>query len=86
MNCALAITRTGPVAIPPAITGGPFGAVTTEYDFLDILLDELAERGLSYEAAVVKDEFDFEAPAVNEPVAKDEFNFTAPPGTKIIKP
>ena len=35
----------GPVAIPPALTGGPFGAVTTEYDFLEILLDELDGEG-----------------------------------------
>jgi hypothetical protein len=67
--------RTGPVAIPPAITGAPFGAVTTEYDFLEILLDELSERGLSYEAAVVKEEFDFEAPADENNVDND-----APPG------
>jgi endonuclease/exonuclease/phosphatase family metal-dependent hydrolase len=67
--------RTGPVAIPPAITGGPFGAVTTEYDFLEILLDELRERGLDYEVAVTKDEFDFEAPADENNVDND-----APPG------
>jgi endonuclease/exonuclease/phosphatase family metal-dependent hydrolase len=67
--------RTGPVAIPPAITGGPFGAVNTEYDFLQILLDELAERGLDYEPAVIKEEFDFEAPADENDVDND-----APPG------
>ena len=67
--------RTGPVAIPPAITGGPFGAVTTEYDFLEILLDELEARGMSYEPAVAKDEFDFEAPADENDVDND-----APPG------
>jgi endonuclease/exonuclease/phosphatase family metal-dependent hydrolase len=67
--------RTGPVAIPPAITGGPFGAVTTEYDFLEILLDELEARGMSYDPAVVKDEFDFEAPADENDVDND-----APPG------
>ena len=34
---------------PTALTGGPFGAVTTEYDFLEILLDELEARGMSYD-------------------------------------
>ena len=67
--------RTGPVAIPPALTGGPFGAVTTEYDFLEILLDELEARGMSYDPAVVKDEFDLEAPADENNVDND-----APPG------
>ena len=67
--------RTGPVAIPPAVTGAPFGAVTTEYDFLQLLLDELSARGMSYTPAVVKEEFDFEAPADENDVDND-----APPG------
>jgi endonuclease/exonuclease/phosphatase family metal-dependent hydrolase len=33
------------------------GALTTRYDFLQILLDELAERGASYEAAAVNAHF-----------------------------
>ncbi len=40
-----------------------FTATTTKYDFLQILLDELKAKGLRYKPAVVKDEFDFEAPA-----------------------
>ncbi len=40
-----------------------FTATTTKYDFLQLLLDQLEARGLDYEPAVVKDEFDFEAPA-----------------------
>jgi hypothetical protein len=68
--------RTGPVQIPPAVSGGPFGAVTTEYDFLQLLLDQLDARGMSYTPAVIKEEFDFEAPADENDVDND-----APPGT-----
>ena len=71
----VALWRSGPVAIPPAITGQPPTATTVEYDFLQILLDELSERGARYEAAVVKEEFDFEAPADQNNVDND-----APPG------
>jgi endonuclease/exonuclease/phosphatase family metal-dependent hydrolase len=41
---------------------GEFLATETRYDFLQILLDELKARGLKYKPAVVKTEFDFEAP------------------------
>ena len=68
--------RTGPAAIPPAVSGGPFGAVTIEYDFLQLLLDQLSARGLSYSPAVVKEEFDFEAPADENNVDND-----APPAS-----
>ena len=68
--------RTGPAAIPPAVSGGPFGAVTVEYDFLQLLLDQLSARGLSYSPAVVKEEFDFEAPADENNVDND-----APPAS-----
>jgi endonuclease/exonuclease/phosphatase family metal-dependent hydrolase len=67
--------RTGPVAVPPAVSGNPPTALTTEYDFLQMLLAELDARGLSYRAAVVKEEFDFEAPADENNVDND-----APPG------
>ena len=39
-----------------------FAAQTTKYDFLALLEAQLDARGLNYEAAVVKPEFDFEAP------------------------
>lgn len=42
---------------------GEFLATETRYDFLQILLDELRAKGLKYKPAVVKTEFDFEAPA-----------------------
>jgi endonuclease/exonuclease/phosphatase family metal-dependent hydrolase len=41
---------------------GEFLATETRYDFLQILLDELKAKGLKYKPAVVKTEFDFEAP------------------------
>lgn len=67
--------RTGPVGLPPTVFNTPFNAVTTRYDFLEILLDELSERGLAYEPAVVKEQFDFEAPADANDIDND-----APPG------
>jgi hypothetical protein len=41
---------------------GQFTAVTDKYNFLQILLAGLEDRGLNYEIAVEKVEFDFEAP------------------------
>jgi hypothetical protein len=58
--------RTGP---PPTLQApyaqgpnGNFTATTDKYNFLQILLGALEDRGLSYEIAVEKVEFDFEAP------------------------
>jgi hypothetical protein len=81
--------RTGPTAIPPAISGAPPTAVTTEYDFLALLDAQLDALGMNYEAAVVKEEFDFEAPADendvdndappafnSDPTTNDESNFS----------
>ena len=42
-------------------TGSP--ATTVRYDFLQLLLDEMAARGANYSVAVVQDEFDQELPA-----------------------
>ena len=70
-----ALWRTGPVAIPPAISGAPPTALTVKYDFLQNLLDELKKRGMKYKVAVVQDEFDFEAPTDYNNVDND-----APPG------
>jgi hypothetical protein len=58
--------RTGPAPTlaHPYAQGpeGEFLATETRYDFLQILLDELKAKGLKYKPAVVKTEFDFEAP------------------------
>ena len=58
--------RTGP---PPTLEApyaqgpnGIFTATTDRYNFLQILLGALEDRGLNYEIAVEKVEFDFEAP------------------------
>ena len=58
--------RTGP---PPTLQApyaqgpnGNFTATTDKYNFLQILLGALEDRGLNYEIAVEKVEFDFEAP------------------------
>ncbi len=40
-----------------------FSATETKYDFLALLQAQLTARGLDYEPVVVKEEFDFEAPA-----------------------
>lgn len=45
-----------------AIAGGTTPAETVVYDFIEILLDELASRGLSYEVAVSQDLLDVELP------------------------
>lgn len=56
--------RTNPTPAGPAQgEGATFTATDTRYDFLQLLLDQLSARGASYTAAVVKTEFDFEAPA-----------------------
>jgi endonuclease/exonuclease/phosphatase family metal-dependent hydrolase len=58
----VALWRTGPFNVDAALDNAPV-ATDVKYDFLDILLDELEAKGLSYKPAVVKEEFDFEAPA-----------------------
>ena len=56
--------RTNPTAGGPAQgPDGQFTATTDKYNFLQILLDALEDRGLNYEVGVEKVEFDFEAPA-----------------------
>jgi hypothetical protein len=66
----VALWRTGPAAIAPAVPGPPV-ATTVKYDFLQILLDELKAAGLRYKVVVVKEEFDFEAPADYNDVEDD---------------
>jgi hypothetical protein len=58
----VALWRTGPVNFGP-LAGGPKTATTVRYDFLQLLLDQLNQRGETYRAVVVEPEFDFEAPA-----------------------
>ena len=60
----VALWRTGPVQIRRrGLAGGPFGALTVEVRLPELLLDQLRRAGMNYKVVVVKDEFDFEAPA-----------------------
>jgi len=58
----VALWRTGPPDGPPALGGTP--ATDVALDFLEILLDALADRGLDYDAVVVQQEADLEAPTL----------------------
>jgi len=58
----VALWRTGPPDGPPAFGGAP--ATDVAFDFLTLLLDALAERGLTYDAVVVQQEADLEAPTL----------------------
>jgi endonuclease/exonuclease/phosphatase family metal-dependent hydrolase len=77
--------RTGPVDLPPTIANPPrpFGATTVTYDFLDLLLAQLKQRGMNYKAAVVGTEFDFEAPADYNNVDNDAPSGTSPGGVNF---
>ena len=60
-------------------TGAPFDPSPAEnvtYDFLQLLLDELAERGLNYAPVAVKTNFDAEVPAVFSPTMAFDVRFT----------
>jgi endonuclease/exonuclease/phosphatase family metal-dependent hydrolase len=59
--------------------GAPFDpspAETVTYDFLQLLLDELAARGLYYEAVAVQTNFDAEVPAVFSQTLAFDVRFT----------
>jgi endonuclease/exonuclease/phosphatase family metal-dependent hydrolase len=58
----VALWRTAPPSVGPVLTGKP-EATTVKYDFLKLLLAQLNRTNTLYKAAVVQDEFDFEAPA-----------------------
>src|SRR5215204_1975958 len=54
----------------------PSSATTVTYDFLQLLLDELAAHGLHYEAVAVKTNFDAEVPAVFSQTLAFDVRFT----------
>ncbi len=54
--------RHGPLQVQPELLGVP-NAEITDYDFLEILLDALAERGAAYEAVSIAARADVEAPS-----------------------
>lgn len=59
--------------------GAPFdpsSAETVTYDFLQLLLDELAARGLRYEAVKIQTNFDAEVPAVFSQTLAFDVRFT----------
>ena len=58
----VALWRTATPASLNPVFSGP-SATTVRYDFLQLLLDQLAAREQNYTAAVIQEEFDFEAPA-----------------------
>jgi endonuclease/exonuclease/phosphatase family metal-dependent hydrolase len=65
--------RHGPLQLEPANVGVP-NAGTTDYDFLQILLDALAARGAAYEAVSIAPRADVEAPSftgTGSPDARD---------------
>lgn len=66
----VALWRTGPATIAPLL-GGPNTASTVRYDYLQMLLDELAARGDDYEPVAIQQEFDLEAPANENGVRGD---------------
>ncbi len=63
----VALWRSGPLELPPPLgTSGGFGtpnAETVDYDFLQILLQDLRQEGVPYKAVVVQEESDVEAPS-----------------------
>ena len=59
----VALWRTGPPSLCAALGLQSPSASTVRYDFLELLLDQLAARGVHYEPVAVGNEFDFEAPA-----------------------
>ena len=62
----VALWRSGPLELPP-----PFGTTTlgtpnaqqVDYDYLQLLLQDLRQEGTPYKAVVVQDEMDLESPA-----------------------
>lgn len=61
----VALWRHGPLQLNQV---GVSNAQTVDYDFLQILLDDLAERGTSYVAASIANRADVEAPSFTGPI------------------
>ena len=59
----VALWRHGPLELPGSGSPGALNATTVDYDFLQILLDDLRKEGVPYKAVVVQQESDVEAPA-----------------------
>jgi endonuclease/exonuclease/phosphatase family metal-dependent hydrolase len=66
----VALWRSGPADFSPTPN-----AETVEYDFLAILLEELAQRGKSYEAVAIVENTDAEAPRIG-PTGLEDIRFT----------
>ena len=59
----VALWRSGPIELPPTGAVGVPNATHVDYDFLQILLDELRATGVSYRTVSVQNESDVEAPS-----------------------
>ncbi|MFC7363390.1 endonuclease/exonuclease/phosphatase family protein [Nocardioides astragali] len=62
----VALWRSGPLELPPPFGSTPLGtpnAQEVDYDYLQLLLQDLRQEGVPYKAVVVQDEMDLESPA-----------------------
>lgn len=62
----VALWRSGPLELPPPFGPTPLGttnAQQVDYDYLQLLLQDLRQEGVPYKAVVVQDEMDLESPA-----------------------
>lgn len=62
----VALWRSGPLELPPPFGSTPLGTTNAEhvdYDYLQLLLQDLRQEGVPYRAVVVQNEMDMESPA-----------------------
>ena len=62
----VALWRSGPLELPPPLGSTPLGTTNAQhvdYDYLQLLLQDLRQQGTPYKAVVVQDEMDLESPA-----------------------
>lgn len=62
----VALWRSGPLELPPpfgSTTLGTTNAEQVDYDYLQLLLQDLRQEGVPYKAVVVQNEMDLESPA-----------------------
>ena len=62
----VALWRSGPLELPPPFGSTPLGTPNSEqvdYDYLQLLLQDLRQEGVPYKAVVVQEEMDLESPA-----------------------